>query len=136
MPLILNQTQKDYILQFVERIDGLLQALLSREALPKEHSKCSHCAGDQWAVWRCQDCSLAKPLCRKCMRSIHQENPMHKIQRWTGTHFRSAELWEVGAYILVPHYAGEPLCNALNCQKMNLEQFELQKDYNEQEELA
>ena len=61
---------------------------------------------------------------------------MHKIQRWTGTHFRSAELWEVSAYILVPHYAGEPLCDALNCQKMNLEQFDLQKDYNEQEELA
>src|SRR6266567_5060066 len=89
-----------------------------------------------WAAWRCQDCSLAKPLCRKCMRSTHQDNPMHKIQRWTGSHFRSAELWEVGAYILVPHYTGEPLCEALKCQKINLDQFELQKDYDEQEEFA
>jgi len=69
------------------------------------------------------------------MRSTHQENPMHKIQRWTGKHFRSAELWEVGAYILVPHYAGEPLCEALKCQRINLEQFELQKDHDEQDEL-
>ncbi|KAF8961009.1 hypothetical protein BDZ97DRAFT_1665083 [Flammula alnicola] len=97
---VFNQTQKDYIIQFVERIDDLLEALLSREALPIEHSRCSHCNENLHAVWRCQDCSLASPLCRKCMRHTHQDNPMHKIQRWTGTHFRSAELWEVGTYIL------------------------------------
>ena len=53
-----------YILQFVDCIDSLLDALLSREDLPNEHSTCSHCSGHQWAVWRFQDCSLAMPMCQ------------------------------------------------------------------------
>ncbi|KAF8965105.1 hypothetical protein BDZ97DRAFT_1659385, partial [Flammula alnicola] len=107
-----------------------------REALPIEHSRCSHCNENLHAVWRCQDCSLASPLCRKCMRHTHQDNPMHKIQRWTGTHFRSAELWEVGTYILVRHYDGEPLCDTLKFYKHYLEEFEGQKDATEQMDLS
>ena len=53
---------------------------------------------------------------------------MHRIQRWTGTHFQSAQLWEVGAYILVPHYNGEKLCETLEGQKLHLEKFEQFKD--------
>ena len=132
----MTQTQKDYILQFVDRIDSLLEALLSREDLPKEHSTCSHCSGHLWAVWRCQDCSLATPMCRKCMCNTHQENPFHRVQCWTGTHFRAAELWEVGTYILVPHYAGQRLCDTLIFQKEHLEEFEQQKDHAEQVKLT
>ena len=66
------------------------------------------------------------------MRGIHQQNPFHKIQRWTGTHFRAAELWEVGTYVLVPHHEGDPLCDSLQFQKDHLEQFERQKDALEQ----
>jgi len=66
------------------------------------------------------------------MRRIHQQNPFHKIQRWTGTHFRAAELWEVGTYVLIPHHEGDPLCDALQSQKDYLEQFERQKDDLEQ----
>jgi hypothetical protein len=66
------------------------------------------------------------------MRGIHQQNPFHKIQRWTGTHFRAAELWEVGTYVLVPHHEGDPLCDLLQFQKDHLERFERQKDALEQ----
>lgn len=69
------------------------------------------------------------------MRQIHQQNPLHKIQRWTGTHFRTAHLWEVGAYILVPHHEGDPLCDSLQFQKDHLEEFERQKDDREQANL-
>ena len=75
-------------------------------------------------------------MCRKCMRHIHQENPFHRVQRWTGTHFRAAELWEVGTYILVPHYAGQRVCDTLAIQKGHLEKFEQQKDLAEQVKLA
>ena len=109
----LTQTQQDYILQFVDCIDSLLDALLSQEDFPNEHLTCSHCSGHQWAVWRCQDCSLATPMCQKCMCHTHQENPFHRVQHWTGTHFRAAKLWEVGTYILVPHYAGQWVCDTL-----------------------
>ena len=128
----LTQTQWDYILQFVDHINSLLDALLSREDLLNEHSTCSHCSGHQWAVWRCQDCSLATPMCRKCMRHTHQENPFHRVQCWTSTHFWAAELWEVGTYILVPHYAGQWVCDTLAIQKGYLEKFEWQKDLAEQ----
>jgi hypothetical protein len=66
------------------------------------------------------------------MRRIHQQNPFHKIQRWTGTHFRAAQLWEVGTYILVPHHEDAPLCESLQVQNDHLERFECQKDDLEQ----
>ncbi|KIM39386.1 hypothetical protein M413DRAFT_74977, partial [Hebeloma cylindrosporum] len=113
-----------------------LAALLGREALRPELAKCSHCTSDCWAVWRCQDCTLANPLCRRCMRVTHEANPLHKIQRWTGTHFRAAELWEVGTYLLVPHHAGEPICTILRTQASFLEKFEEPKDKLEQEKLS
>ena len=70
------------------------------------------------------------------MRNTHQENPFHRVQRWTGTHFRAAELWDVGTYILVPHYAGQRLCDTLTFQKEHLEEFEQQKDRAEQVKLT
>lgn len=69
------------------------------------------------------------------MRQKHLENPMHKIQRWTGTYFQSAELWEVGTYLLVPHRSGIPLCEGLEFQKKYLEGCEETKDQKEQIDL-
>jgi len=66
------------------------------------------------------------------MRETHMESPLHKIQAWTGTFFRSAELWEVGVYILLPHSAGPPLCQWLQFQQEMLERFQRQKDTSEQ----
>ena len=60
---------------------------------------------------------------------------MHKIQYWTGTHFRSAELWEVGTYIMVPHHTGDMVCSSLAFQKEFLEACEVEKDATEQVEL-
>jgi hypothetical protein len=60
------------------------------------------------------------------------ESPLHKIQAWTGTFFRSAELWEVGVYILLPHSAGPPMCQWLQFQQEMLERFQRQKDTSEQ----
>ena len=62
--------------------------------------------------------------------------PFHRVQCWTGTHFRAAKLWEVGTYILVSHYAGQQVCDMLAIQKGYLEKFEKQKDLAEQVKLA
>jgi hypothetical protein len=74
-------------------------------------------------------------MCRGCIRNTHQENPFHKLQRWTGTHFRAAELWEVGTYILVPHYSGQRHCSILKFHRKHLEEFEKQQDEAEQVQL-
>ncbi|KAF9034596.1 hypothetical protein BJ165DRAFT_1356330, partial [Panaeolus papilionaceus] len=41
--------------------------------------------------------------CRGCIRKQHLHNPFHKIECWTGNHFRRAALWEVGLYVVAPH---------------------------------
>ncbi|KAF8797509.1 hypothetical protein BYT27DRAFT_7016501, partial [Phlegmacium glaucopus] len=64
---------------------------------------CRHCDKALFAVWRCKDCLLATPMCRACMRLSHRDNPFHRIEQWNGSYFRTAELWEVGTYLLVRH---------------------------------
>lgn len=69
------------------------------------------------------------------MRRAHQHNPLHRIECWTGDHFRNAELWEVGIYLLVRHLSGSApmLCDALRFQMAHLESFEKKKDLGEQQ---
>jgi hypothetical protein len=70
------------------------------------------------------------------MRSQHADNPFHRIEAWNGTHFRSAELWEVGVYVLVPHHESEHLgtqcCETLKFQMNVLERFQRGIDEEEQ----
>ncbi|KAF8814120.1 hypothetical protein BYT27DRAFT_7250341 [Phlegmacium glaucopus] len=127
-----NKRQRDYVVEFVDRIEDLLQAHLSREAWPIDQRKCSRCEMNNWAVWRCTDCTLARPVCRQCMRHSHQDSPLHRIERWTGTHFRRAALWEVGTYIMVHHHTGTGICDNLAFQRDYLETFQIQHDKVEQ----
>ena len=106
------QTQRNYIQQYVDRIDEILEAILSREAMPDGAGTWRHCMKDL-AVWRCKDCVLATIMCRACMRQYHRENPFHRIEQWNGSYFRHAELWEVGTYLLVQHHAGNPYVRLL-----------------------
>lgn len=75
-------------------------------------------------------------MCRCCMRKTHHHNPFHHIERWNGSFFLSAELWEVGSYVLVQHHTGEPLCESLRLQLEFLETAEGDKDAAEQQTLA
>lgn len=129
------QTQREYILEYVARIDGLLEASLSREVLADNDKVCRHCDKGLWAIWRCRDCSLGVPLCRRCIRDTHRENPLHRIENWNGKFFRPAELWEVGTHILVRHHTGVPLCDNLVIQDQFLEAAEKGKDIAEQESM-
>jgi KDZ transposase family protein len=129
------QTQKDYIEQYVDRMEELLEALVSRESMPEGAGICRHCNKEVFAIWRCKDCLLSTPMCRLCMRQTHKENPFHRIQQWTGQYFRPAELWEVGSYLLVRHYTGEDLCPTLRQCCDHLENSEITKDNLEQVQL-
>ena len=74
-------------------------------------------------------------MCRTCMRHAHTANPFHKIEKWTGHYFRAAELWEVGASILVPHRTGVKCCDGLRFKVTELEKVQRRKDLEEQREL-
>ena len=135
MVLNIFQTQADYIRQYAWGVHELLEALLSREALRPEHTRCASCPEKRWAVWRCVDCSLPHPQCRGCIRRNHFHNPLHRIERWTGKYFRKASLWEVGCYILVEHLSGVSICSSLQWQIDCLARLEIGKDTAEQAEL-
>ena len=78
---VLLQTQKDYLQQYVEQIDNLLEALLSQQAMLEGSSICHHCDQDMRATWQCKDCMLATPLCWHCMHVSHRENPFYHIEQ-------------------------------------------------------
>jgi hypothetical protein len=78
-----RRTQQDYLLEFVSRVQSMLKATLSREALPKDVS-CPQCGTGKIARWRCKDCTLPQLLCRRCMRETHAHSPLHHIEVWTG----------------------------------------------------
>ena len=120
---------------FVSNADALLAALLDREELPND-GMCQLCPNKDQARWRCKDCTFPLILCRSCMRHSHQINPLHRIECWTGTFFRAANLWEVGAYLLVLHHKDKPLCETLVNQKKMLEVFAVAKDQDEQRALS
>lgn len=114
-----------YMKEFVARVGGILQAIQAREAMP-DSTKCVEC-NHSIAHWRCEDCIDRKLLCRICMRHSHFSNPFHRIECWTGTHFRKAALWEVGVYLTLPHQHGG-ICPNLLWQKQMLEKIQQKKD--------
>ena len=119
-----RKDQAFYMQEFVSRVDYLLQALLSREALPD--GMCGKC-NDRLGRWRCRECFLAKPLCRSCMRHTHMDQPFHRIEQWTGTFFQHANLWQVGIYIRLYH-KDSTRCQYLEWQENQLESFQEIKD--------
>jgi hypothetical protein len=123
-------------LEYVSRIDGLLAASLSREALADEDKQCHLCNKGTLAVWRCRDCSMGRPMCRGCIRKTHKQNPFHRIEQWNGQFFRPAEQWEVGTYLLVPHHNRSLACDSIKEQEDFLEMLEERKDVAEQNKLT
>ena len=123
-------------MDYVADVDALLEALLSREVRGDDEKYCRHCnKGGILAVWRCKDCSMGLPMCRGCMRSYHLETPFHRIERWNGTFYRPAELWEVGIYLLIRHHIGIPICDSLESRRHFLERVERENDDAEQARL-
>lgn len=121
-----NKRQWFYMKEFVSRVDAILHSMQAREALP-ESGKCTECT-ESAGKWRCEECTNGKLLCRSCMRKSHFSNPFHRIERWTGTHFRKAALWEVGVFLTLNHQDAPSICPNLQWQHKILDMFQKQKD--------
>lgn len=115
-----------YMKEFVSRVDGILDSMQAREALP-DSGMCTKCV-ESVGRWRCQECTSGKLLCRSCMRKEHFSNPFHRIERWTGTYFRRAALWEVGVFLTLNHQHAPSMCPNLQWQHNVLEMFQQHKD--------
>ena len=117
---------QQYLRDFADRVDDLLQAILDREALPSS-ATCRLCNDRSRSLWRCRECTLPDVLCRRCMRLAHMSNPFHRIECWTGAYFRKAELHEVGVYVMIGHRDGE-VCATLEMQKKLREGIQKRQD--------
>lgn len=69
------------------------------------------------------------------MRRTHLNNPLHRIQKWSGEYYRPAVLHEVGTYLLVRHHTGDSMCDFLTSQAEFLEEYEAAADQQEQVQL-
>ena len=116
-------------------MDDLLESSLCREVMDDEDITCRQCTTGSLAIWRCRDCSMGTPMCRCCIRRYHQANPLHRIEQWNGEFFRPADLWEVGAYLLIRHQSGVTICERLAAQQRFLELLEQRNDTAEQDKL-
>jgi hypothetical protein len=103
----------------------MLKASLEREVAVG--LVCGQCGGNRDARWRCRDCTLPDVLCRACMRGTHMNNPLHHIECWTGTHFRRAELKEVGVVVIIRHRA-TGMCETLQLERNLHEAIQIQMD--------
>jgi hypothetical protein len=57
--------------------------------------------------WRCLECIGGAYECSGCFRDRHRLLPFHRVEHWTGTHFKPAWLCQVGVEIHLGHH-GNP----------------------------
>ncbi|KIM35993.1 hypothetical protein M413DRAFT_47570, partial [Hebeloma cylindrosporum] len=106
-------TQNDYLQDFRVHRKDILDALLGTYALPT-NAKCQDCS-EALGRWRCKDCHLRPLLCRGCCRHRHSRSLFHRLEKWTGSFFQQAALWEVGVYLSIPHIEVEcDSCTAMD----------------------
>ena len=103
-------------------------SMLAGYGLPPD-IKCTHCKTN-FGRWRCKHCHLRPLLFRACCRRSHANLPFHVLERWTGTFFQRAALWEVGLTLCIPHLDG--MCPILQSLISRLEAGESVADDSDQ----
>ncbi|KAF9032371.1 hypothetical protein BJ165DRAFT_1535064 [Panaeolus papilionaceus] len=138
-PAFQSKNQSDYLKEFIDHVGEAIPAYIHHEYLHPSHRTCPQCQHGnttKFAIWRCRDCFVPHALCRGCIRQQHLHNPFHKIECWTGTHFRRAELWEVGSYLVVSHHDNPEPCISLKNMITKEEQDQKEIDEEQQRDIA
>ncbi|EJD33078.1 hypothetical protein AURDEDRAFT_77232 [Auricularia subglabra TFB-10046 SS5] len=58
-------------------------------------------------IFRCTDCFGSPMLCAQCVISTHIRQPLHRVEKWTDTHFSKARLGDLGMKLHLGH-EGKP----------------------------
>ncbi|EJD38277.1 hypothetical protein AURDEDRAFT_72303, partial [Auricularia subglabra TFB-10046 SS5] len=96
------QTTSVAMEEFLKRKDSLLDILFSLEVDPRVRLTCS-CQSTRPPIYRCTDCFNHTPSCDSCIRDAHIHNPLHRIQKWTGSYFARDSLHNLGHQICLGH---------------------------------
>ncbi|KAJ7052468.1 hypothetical protein C8F01DRAFT_1332164 [Mycena amicta] len=94
--------------------DQYLRILLWRDGRGEFTGGCRRCRDESRpAIWRCQECFGGALLCEECLREVHQEHPLHRVESWTGVYFRPRQLKDVGLRVQLGHPLSEPCDRAI-----------------------
>lgn len=53
----------------------------------------------QRPLWRCYNCRQCPDLCKRCTRTVHSQDPFHRVGWWNGTFHQDAWLRDAGVSI-------------------------------------
>src|SRR6266404_9917173 len=96
--------------------DRYLHLLLEMQGLTRDPT-CSICSKPMEI--KCDDCFGANYFCRTCCRDAHQRSPYHRILRWTGSHFVTMSLYQLGFILHLGHH-GMPFPNKLEVDMFHI----------------
>ncbi|KAF7325925.1 CxC2 domain-containing protein [Mycena kentingensis (nom. inval.)] len=83
-----------------------LRALLWRDGWRGVPSLCPGCKdANRPAVIRCKECFEGTLWCAGCCAQQHQDNPLHWVEKWTGTYFARYSLRECGLRVQLGHHS-------------------------------
>ncbi|KAF7314223.1 CxC2 domain-containing protein [Mycena kentingensis (nom. inval.)] len=84
--------------------DTYLRAFLWRDGRGDAPLLCPGCSdATRPAVVRCRDCYGGTLWCESCCAAVHQHNPLHCVEKWTGAYFARYSLRECGLRIQLGH---------------------------------
>lgn len=83
-----------------EKLPSYLGRIIQAEGRGSE--TCENCHS-RASEWRCLGCGGQPRLCATCCRVTHRANPLHRVERWSGTHWNPAWLWQVGVIVCLGH---------------------------------
>ncbi|KAJ3550384.1 hypothetical protein NMY22_g526 [Coprinellus aureogranulatus] len=99
--------------QWTDEIDKFLRILLTLEG--RGHEFREACLGSgapsprvcgKDALFRCLGCDNGPLMCGECMVDCHASHPLHRIEKWNGTHFERSSLKSLGLRIQLGHPPG------------------------------
>ena len=86
--------------EFILHRDEYLEIILEREAIPPNQvGTCGH-----HLVWKCISCHDSPTYCTKCLIDAHRQNPLHRIQHWSGEYWEDGWLRQAGTIIQLGHF--------------------------------
>jgi CxC2 like cysteine cluster associated with KDZ transposases len=95
------KTQHDSLLEWLPHRHQYLDEILALEAPPPTDT-CFSCRAHEF-THRCTDCFGHPVFCRACCLDIHERNPYHAIQKWTGDCFIRDSLYNLGLVLHLGH---------------------------------
>jgi hypothetical protein len=99
---ISNQSQNDFLREWVPKREAFLQLLLDLEG-PTSDGSCSQCK-ERVGQFRCLDCIGNLVHCHRCFMDGHKLLPFHRIKKWNGTHFSPTTLQDQGYIFYLGHH--------------------------------